>query len=749
MSKTSHFQLDYLDPYQLTSQDVYMDARRFTTIDNNLYALMKIFGNGVIVLESTEFPLYVEVFTDSNATKQITVTAGRAFVNYKSINYTTSTTLSLPEQVGTSSSQKYYLYLKDTNSTPETEQGEFYFSSVKLASSDSYIGLGAVQIDYSTGSTQYFDDSDNGRQIINVKRLLLSFINSHYHTGGLGNPKKINLSEETIGELNPDAISYVDASKIRGGQLSQYVAPQVDHNKLYNTGNLSHSQIDSALLSNRDSLNLEIIASLNQLKVVARIMRTTTESTTFSATSGSYASGPIATIDTGLANVWIYCPDISSDRFIVGHSGAAGTFLPSIYTSSSGPFYSATPMSKMAHINRSWNTACIDYIAVPAANTQKVLTAQYLNLYNKINQYGQTGYPAGFVAGLDYTPNSGSAHLVHIYGGQSGASLRLSENYQCYNLTVVNDYNSTLSYGFSGVQFACLFTNLTNFDPTHVCNYSSFSNILLSSDSTGPRILSPYSNGYFNGLTPVNFFATSGPDGAVQSFYYETTTGPKALLFNTGALRANLGASDYSLNTLGSGRLFNIGNKIVLGEFSNTSLRVTELGPTGAIQQVSIFSNGITISKTAISSFEDENSYRIFYIDNNRLYLTTENSSVELGYFAGVTDMIVKYGRLFILASEGGYQKLYYAYEAGYPTVFTQISLNTSAPSASVLDVFEDNIGNIFINVVSNGYYHVFDLSGKEIYKYQAGAKFGSGPLLKSMYVQFDLGDATIDVKYG
>jgi hypothetical protein len=748
MSKTTHYHLDYLDPHQLTSQDILMDGRRFTTIDNNLYALFKIFGNGIIVLESTEFPLYVETFTDSNITKQITVTAGRAFVNYKSINYITPTVLNLPEQVGTSTSQKYYLYLKDTSLTPETELGEFFFSSTKLDIADNYIGLGAVQIDYSNSLTQFFDDSNNGRQIISVKKLFISFINSHVHTGGLGNPPRVDLSSEVTGLLLPGAISFVDASKIRGGQLSQYVAPQVDHNKLYNTGNLSHSQIDSAVLSNRDSLNLEVVASLNQLKVIASIIRTTAELASFSPTSGSYPSGSIATIDTGLSNVFVYCPNIASDRFLVGYSGAIGNTVPNALTNCSGPFTSVAA-SKLSRINRTWNTVNIGAASVPSTNAQSILTFQKLLPYQKAQQYGQSGYFAGFVPGIDFVPNSGSSHMVHVFVGQSGTSMGVNENYEVYNLTLKNKYNSALTYGMSGVQLACLSTNLNDFAPSHIYNANNYSHLLYSSDSTGPRILSPNYNGYLRDTTAQDFFTTTGPVGAARSFYYETTTGPKAILFSNGNIIANLGASDYMLSSLGSGKFSNVNSKISLGEFSSTALKITELGPTGPIQQVSITSNGTNITNSAISDFEDESAYRIFYIDNDRLYLATPSLITEMGYFANVIDLIVKYNRLFIITLEDGVQKLYHAYEAGYPTVFNQILLNIATPSSSSLDVFQDHIGNIFISVVSNSIYYVFDLDGKEIFKYQPGAKSGSGPLIRSVYTQFDLGDATIDLKYG
>lgn len=313
--KTDHYQLDYLLPQQLTSKDVLMDQRRFTTIDNNLYALYQIFGNGIVVIESTEFPLYVEVFTDSNATKKIKVTPGRAIVNYKSINYTTTTELNLPAQTGTTTSQKYYLYLKDTNDTVSTQLGEFVFSSEKLSDIATHIGIGSVQVDYTTGVTTFYDDSQNGRQIINIKKIFLNFINSHAHTGGIGNPKKIDLESEVSGILSPEYIGGVNADQIQGGQISQFVSPQVDHERLSNTGTLTHSQIDAALLAFNENLNLEIVNSVNQLRLTSNIISTSTESTILT-NPAFFPSGPIANIDMGAINSFVYVPNVTSDAFL-------------------------------------------------------------------------------------------------------------------------------------------------------------------------------------------------------------------------------------------------------------------------------------------------------------------------------------------------------------------------------------------------------------------------------------------------
>jgi hypothetical protein len=753
MSKTKHFNFDYIDPYQLTSKDVLSDERRFTTADVNLFALFKIFGNGVIVLESTEFPLYVELFTGSNATKKITVTAGRAFVNFKSINYSTPTVIELPTQTGDTDTEKFFLYLKDNDNTPQKETGEFFFSSTKLDTSDSYIGLGSIVADYSAGTATYSDDSDNGREIMNVKKLFLSFVNNHAHTGGLGNPKKIDLEKDVMGLLAPENVSIVDASKITGGQLSEFITPQVDHNKLKNTGNLSHAQIDAAVLSFRDSLNLEVVSSVNQVVVTARVIRTTSEATQFAVDSATYPSGSIATIDTGLSNVFIYVPNVTSDGHVVGFNGSTGSIVfPNIRTNATGPAYLATPIEKLAHIDRDLNAVIINATGsgVPDVNVQKIFTLQDINPSTKMGTAGQSGYFGGFTAGHDSDQVSGSIHLIHMPRGNTGPTGAVIEDYDKYFLTLKDRYNSVGAYGSEGVQIAGLLTSLVDFEASSVFADDFHTHLLYSSSSTGPRIISPFHNGYLDTPGAVDFFTTTGPAGETLSFYYENPTGSRAVMFANGNVIANLGSNDYVVATLGSGSFARSNSKIVLGEYSATQLRVTEFGPTGPNQNVNIKTGATNITQNAISSFASSSDYRVFYIDDDKLYVSTQLSTTQLGTFTNVIDMKVKYDTLFILTNENSVQKLYYAYEAGLPTTFSQITLSTTAPASARLDIFKqsDN-GPIFICAVSNSEYQVFDITGREIYKYGQGLSGETGPKLKSIYTQFDLGDATVDLKYG
>lgn len=749
MSKTKHFQLDGLDPFQYTNQDLNEDIRRFTTIDNNLYALFKIFGNGVIVLDSSEFPLYVELLTGADAIKQINVSPGRAFVNYNSINYTTTTTLTLPTQTGINSIQKYYLYLKSNANTPSTELGDFFFSAVQQPIADTYIGLGSVLINYAAGTAQFFDDSANGRQLLNVKNLFLSFINDHYHTGGLGSPKKIDLQNETVGNINDTNILSVDVSKVRGGQLSKFVTPQIDHNYLQNSGNLSHAQLDSAILSFRDHLNLEIVAAVNNLKVYAKIIRSTTES----YSPPTFPSGPLATVDKGLNNIFVYCPNISNDYYAVGYSGSTGAawFNPS--AGSSGPFYVATPFSSMAECNRVNNLITLESPVLTGSqvtgSVQKIFTLQAIDPNTKLTNAGLSGYFYGFVPGLDKISNLGDAHLIHYLAGQTGPTGGVIENYAQYTLSDIERFNTSGIYGDSGVQIACLLTNLLDFPAINVFNYSNNNNILLCSGSTGPRVLSPYQNGYFDSVQPVDILPNfSGPYTGPTAFYYEATSGPKSVLFNTGQCLTNLNGTTWSFTGSANGRYVKYNGKLTLLSFAGGTLNLYELGPNGVLNTVNI-DTGTSMMAGAVSYYIDSNNYRVFYVDNGQLHLSVNGTITGLGYFGNVTDLQVKYGILWILVNNTTDSQLYYAYEAGQPTTFNEIILNTAAPASAKFDVFQAASGTpIYISVVSSGKYQVFDLSGQELYQYQQGKAGVTGPVVSSIYMQFNLGDATLDMKY-
>lgn len=747
--KTNHYQLDYLLSQQLTSKDVLMDQRRFTTIDNNLYALYQIFGNGIIVIESTEFPLYVETFTDSNAIKKIKVTPGRAIVNYKSINYTTTTELNLPSQAGTTTSQKYYLYLKDTNDTVTTQLGEFVFSSEKLSDTVTYIGIGAIQVDYANGTATFYDDSQNGRQIINIKKIFLNFINSHSHAGGIGNPKKIDLTSEVSGILSPEYIGGVNADQIQGGQISQFVSPQMDHERLNNTGTLTHSQIDAALLAFNENLNLEIVNSVNQLKLTGNIIATSTESTIFT-NPAVFPSGSIANIDRGTINSFVYVPNVTSDLFLVGFNGITGSSVPNNATCATGPKYTQLIPERIARIQRTDRQLCVNESGTPSSNVQCVSTFQQMIPQSTINKYGQVGYFAGFVPGISYYGNSGCAHLIHNFISTTG-STPVDEAFQNYILTDVDSYNSMLSYGNSGVQIACLLTNLTDFVPSSILNDSTYNHVVYSAASTGPRVLSLYNNGYLSSTTPTAFFLTTGPQGIVKSFYYETSTGPRAALFSGGALVANLGYQDYLLRTSGNGKFNKLNSKIIFNEYASTAINLYELGPTGASLVTPVVTNATNITQSSVYSYNDSADYRVFYIDNNRLNISEPNGITQLGYFNDVYDIIAKNNRIFILSNENNAKTVFFAYQSGSPIVFNQIYLAVSGPNSNyTIDTFKNSSINKEYIVVRNDYnLYVFNINGKLLYNYTQGRASSSGPRVRIIYNQFDLGSATVDMKYG
>ena len=82
--------------------------------------------------------------------------------------------------------------------------------------------------------------------------------------------------------------------------------------------------------------------------------------------------------------------------------------------------------------------------------------------------------------------------------------------------------------------------------------------------------------------------------------------------------------------------------------------------------------------------------------------------------------------------------------------VFTETNMLVAAPSGSKIDSFTQSFDNkSFIGVVSGNNFYVNNIHGKSIYQYKPGNTLGSGPLVSMIYSQFDLGDATVDLKYG
>ena len=754
MGKTPHFQIDFLEPYQFTNQDVNMDQRRFTTIDNNMYALFQIFGNGIIVTDPTQFPLYVETQQGSAATQYIVVSAGQAFVNNLSINYQSSTQISLPSQNNASTPQTYYLYLKSNSTTASTQTGNFIFSSTQFTTSNNYIGLGAVVVDYVNGVTTFYDTSAYGRQIISVKKLYLSFINNHYHTGGLGSPKKIDLQNETTGYISDTNIINIDASKIRGGQLSKYVTPQFDHNYVLNSGNLSHSQIDSGLLSFRDHLNLEIVSAVNNNKVIANIIRTTSESWNPPA----FPTGSVATIDKGCNNIFVYVPGVTTDFIAVGITGPTtitGSITYNQYisytTGATGPGYAITPISGQANIDRINNLVVLENPII-TGSSQKTLILQPFVPSQRMNSRGVYGYFYGFVPGITKNTSVGDAHLIHYQLGNTGPTGAPIEAFSQYKLTNPERFNSMNTIGDYGVQAGCILTCLTDFYPQFVYNYNNYNYFLLSSGSTGPRSIYSYQNGYFDSLVPQPLFNNipfTGPFTGATAFYCESYSGPYATLFANQQCFVNLNGTEYSFYAGLGGRFTKYNGIVSLVSFVSSSIYIYEIGASSIVNTVYV-NSGQSITKAATSFYSSPSNYKVYYIDTGRLYVATQSGSTELGYFGTVTDIQIKYGVVYILVNNAGSSSyLYYAYDSGFPTTFNQIVLNTNTPSMATMDIFQQTtLDPIYIGTVSSGKYQVFNITGQQVYQYQQNNTGSSGPTVSAMFYSFDLGDATIDMKY-
>ena len=445
-------------------------------------------------------------------------------------------------------------------------------------------------------------------------------------------------------------------------------------------------------------------------------------------------------------------PGITTDYTLVGYTGpSTGSNFVSYGTGATGPGYSITPLSSQVNIDRTNNLLTIQSPAITTGSVQKVLTLQPLVPTARMNSKGVYGYFYGFVPGINKTINQGDAHLIHYQLANTGPTGAPIESYSQYKLTNPERFNSMYTNGDAGVQIACLMTNLTDFSPVNIYNNNNYNFYLLSSGSTGPRVNYSYQNGYFDGVVPQNIFTPfTGPYTGSNAFYCESNSGPYAILFSNQQCFVNTNGTAYSFIAGANGGKFLKYNSILsLISFSSTSINLYEIGPSAIVNTVSV-NTGQSITHAATSYYTSPTNYRVYYIDSGRLYLATNSNVVQLGYFGSVTDMQVKYGTLYILvnnASASSY--LYSAYDAGQPTTFNQVVVNTVNPSNAVMDIFQQTaLDPIYIGTVSGNKYQVFNTTGQEVYRFQQGTTGSTGPTVNSIYLSFDLGDATIDMKY-
>jgi hypothetical protein len=323
MGNTPIYGFGYIEPNQDLSENIDLDELRFRAIENQMYNLYQIFKNGIIEDDPTVPSWRIQTYSNEFKLTKITITSGKGFVSYKAGNTTASKDVTLPTIPTTVGISKVYVYAYENANTAVTGDVDFVASLTQINDTVNYIALGYLEIDVAGNLISLYETN---RQDITLFSSLSYLIKNHKHIGGTGNPSPIDLSFEVKNQLTSENISSVDAAKITTGILDSARLPDISHNSLEDKGNLSHDQLETALLAivNNDANDkMSDLSIANRLQMLVALKKSGGVGFTF--------------IDSTQINTLTYVPGIfpnTSTNASTGNSAnfAQTTSVPSQYT---------------------------------------------------------------------------------------------------------------------------------------------------------------------------------------------------------------------------------------------------------------------------------------------------------------------------------------------------------------------------------------------------------------------------------
>ena len=342
MGNTPIYRLGYIEPNQDLSENIDLDELRFKSIENQMYNLYQIFKNGIIEDDPLVPSWRIHTYSNEFKLTKITVTPGKGFVSYKAGKTSVSKDVTLPSIPSTVGLSKVYIYAYENADTAVTGDVDFVASLTQINDTVNYIALGYLDIDVANNLITLFETN---RQDITLFSTLSYLIKNHKHIGGTGNPSPIDLSNEVKNQLTSENIASIDAAKITTGILDSARLPSINHSSLEDKGNLTHNQLETALLAvaNNDANNkMSDISIANRLQMLIALKKSGGVGFTF--------------IDSTQINTLTYVPGIFPNTSSNASTGNSANFaqtssVPSQYTLAT--IYDSSPHSSGSGISGS------------------------------------------------------------------------------------------------------------------------------------------------------------------------------------------------------------------------------------------------------------------------------------------------------------------------------------------------------------------------------------------------------------
>jgi hypothetical protein len=282
MNVTPIYQLGYFIPNMVIGSNLDLDQNRFTTIENQLYNLYNIFGNGVVArfdASGAKLPSWNLSSVANAASIQISEGSGHISFIYTETVASFKLNLSLPAGATTVT---FYIYAIKTSTSPVDKSVEFISSVTQINDPVNYICLGTATLSFDSNGNPLVSVTNTGRQEISLYGSLTSLVSNHLHIGGANNPSPIDLSKHVTGFLSSENIDQLDLSKVTSGTLDANRLPQIDHNTLQNIGTLTHAQIDSLLAAIQasdnypaENYNISDYGIVNRLQIILALKKQT------------------------------------------------------------------------------------------------------------------------------------------------------------------------------------------------------------------------------------------------------------------------------------------------------------------------------------------------------------------------------------------------------------------------------------------------------------------------------------------
>ena len=284
-----------------------IEQARWTTLDENLAAIAKLVGNGVI-------EGWLPGIGSSAGT--VLVGAGTGIVGGFAAATTATVTLQLPNS-GITTDYKIIAQADSTTASQQTVTFSYILAS--LATPDASVLLATATVD-STGAITSLIDA---RSLVGITQELMDAITNHKHSGAANAPTKIDLASEVQGLLGSENIGSIPAEKISGAIPANLVRG-VSHTDLQDIGALTHDQIDD-LLGTVDAASFQPIGIVSAINVLQGYTILThalgTEVQRYLANSRCFVPGltPNAWIDTANLTGTLDTTNLQ----VVGITGAA------------------------------------------------------------------------------------------------------------------------------------------------------------------------------------------------------------------------------------------------------------------------------------------------------------------------------------------------------------------------------------------------------------------------------------------